>query len=641
METYYRDYGSLAGRDAPDNMVQVTRRSQVYQATHGGDGKRLPLMNRSFISFTFGGKPIEDFNLIATFSNNSLDRAGYAPFEDTVSTYTNLDGQQYWATHYQANSLEFTLSTDGIDEQMLNSFLYWFRAGDTKELVLAEHPNRAILARVAEPPHLDLLPFEEQVTHMINDEPHYTSTTLYKGNITLHLVMDEPHWYSIMNILGKHDNETNRYIDKWYDPVSEEWVNITESKDALKVLYEDGIPLGSMINNNMLLGNGTYANVENNTDSLIWSVPEADIIWDAGEPSGYGARINGTITNLQNVMNSQFSIGTENYGGPMTTEDGTPIALNKRTTDDAMNGAVLMNENMDIVNTEEEANLNIEAELAYVSDWHDYAAGTYGAIIAGPIINDDGTGISELSYLQNGYFFYSGTAPSPTIISFKLTPTMNRSGYIAIPANAYVKSSGQPYNTLTIESINKQELRFTTPNLYTSYNKVNEISSSYINSNSNKTWVDLRNKFREEVRHPRIREWANKVIDDLEKQSIQLNDDGRDVLGLFRQAMEKVLKTDSGDMYPASFIFDSETGKARGTFKYRLISSPSNFTEVEEDVGDMLRSNYIIIRDRNYATENGQIVAWKNNHPEYSHRIYHNINAALTNLQILYKNMYL
>ena len=30
METYYRDYGSLAGRDAPNNMVQVTRRSQVY-----------------------------------------------------------------------------------------------------------------------------------------------------------------------------------------------------------------------------------------------------------------------------------------------------------------------------------------------------------------------------------------------------------------------------------------------------------------------------------------------------------------------------------------------------------------------------------------------------------------------------------
>jgi hypothetical protein len=49
-------------------------------------------MNRSFISFTYGGKKIEDFNLIATITNNRLNRKGYAPFEDTVSTYSNLDG---------------------------------------------------------------------------------------------------------------------------------------------------------------------------------------------------------------------------------------------------------------------------------------------------------------------------------------------------------------------------------------------------------------------------------------------------------------------------------------------------------------------------------------------------------------------
>jgi len=49
-------------------------------------------MNRSFISFTFGGKKIEDFDLIATISGDRLSRAGYAPFQDTVSTYDNLDG---------------------------------------------------------------------------------------------------------------------------------------------------------------------------------------------------------------------------------------------------------------------------------------------------------------------------------------------------------------------------------------------------------------------------------------------------------------------------------------------------------------------------------------------------------------------
>ncbi len=640
METYYRDYGSLAGYGAPNNEVQVTRRSQVYQATHGGDGKRLPLMNRSFISFTFGGKPIEDFNLIATIDGDSLNRAGYAAFEDTVSTYSNLDGQQYWATHFQNNSLEFTLSTDGIDQQMLDSFLYWFRAGDTKELILAEHPNRAILARVSEPPQLNLLPFEQQVTHMIASVPYKTSTTLYKGNITLMLTMDEPHWYAIMNVLGRRDNARDRYVDEWWDPVNEEWVNVTDSKDALKVLYEDGIPLGSMINNNMLLGNGSYANVEDNTDSLIWSVPEADIVWDEGEPSGRGARINGTITNLQNVVNSRFSIGTETYAGPLTMEDGTILSFDRPMTDSPANGEILMDETSEMVNTEEDENMTIEATLAFVSDWRDYAPGTYNAIIAGPIINDDGTGIDGLARLQNGYFFYSGTAPAPTVISFTLQPSINRYVYITIPANSYVKNETDPYNVLTIESVNKQELRFTTPNLFTSFNKVNEIATNYIDVNSNKAWIDLREKFREDVRHPRIREWANKVIDDFELQNTPIND-GSDVIGAFRTAMQRVLKTDNGTMYTVSFVFNSETGKALGTFKYRLVSSPQNFTTVEEDVGDMLRSNYIIIRDRNYATNDGQIVAWNSAHPEYSHKIYHNVNGIMTNLQVLYKNMYL
>ena len=97
---------------------------------------------------------------------------------------------------------------------------------------------------------------------------------------------------------------------------------------------------------------------------------------------------------------------------------------------------------------------------------------------------------------------------------------------------------------------------------------------------------------------------------------------------------------DGGTVCPASFVFNSETGKAQAKFRYRVVVD-SNFQTIEEDVGDMLRSNYIIIRDRNYATENGHIVAWQQNHPEYSHKVYHDVNSLITNLQILYKNRYL
>jgi len=60
-------------------------------------------MNRSFISFTYGGKKIEDFSLIATISGDRMSRLGYASFEDVTTTYDNLDGQFYWATHYTTN----------------------------------------------------------------------------------------------------------------------------------------------------------------------------------------------------------------------------------------------------------------------------------------------------------------------------------------------------------------------------------------------------------------------------------------------------------------------------------------------------------------------------------------------------------
>jgi hypothetical protein len=73
---------------------------------------------------------------------------------------------------------------------------------------LAEHPNRAILARVANPPQLHLLPFEAEVTvpfysggeqadgSHVNTTLKTTSTTVYRGEIDLELVMDEPFWYA-------------------------------------------------------------------------------------------------------------------------------------------------------------------------------------------------------------------------------------------------------------------------------------------------------------------------------------------------------------------------------------------------------------------------------------------------------------
>jgi len=78
------DYGYINGNVTDVPNYSNTKYTQVYIATHRGEGagSRLPYMNRSFISFSFGSKKdstgkeipvnIEDFNLIATIDGDRL-----------------------------------------------------------------------------------------------------------------------------------------------------------------------------------------------------------------------------------------------------------------------------------------------------------------------------------------------------------------------------------------------------------------------------------------------------------------------------------------------------------------------------------------------------------------------------------------
>lgn len=556
MGTIYRDYGTLNDNLAANNLATIDPRRQVYQATHRGDGTRLPFMYRSFISFTYGGKPIEDFDLIATIVNDRLTKDAYAAFNDIVTTYDNLDGQYYWNTHYTTNSLTFILSTDGIDQKTLDDFRFWFHAGEAKELILAEHPNRAIMARVAQPPQLSVLPFEYDTTVMISGREYPMKTTLYKGDITLNFVMDEPHWYAIKNILGREDTSLNRYVDEWID-ANGNTVDIFASQDALKILLEDGIPLGSMINKNMLLGNGAYANVENNVNTLIWTPGENEIVWDEGEPSGYGARIYGEITEDQYAHNSGYAAVTEEYV-PLTLENGDYLSFDRRETDSPVEGAYLTYDDEEAIRAENNITLQFSGTLAYKHSYLDYHPAKYDGRIAGPIVDISGNGIPSLAAGTDGYFFYSGTAPSPTIISFEFIPTFNEAGYFNSIDNIYTNSM-TPYNTITIESVSKQQLRFSTPNLITSYNKaLKMISDSLWSGNI----IKLQEQIIEEVRHPGVREWVMSLLSDVGNPSnIQYQ--------TVKERMQQFFKSSEEEYAPMRFIFNSKTGEAIGQFYYR------------------------------------------------------------------------
>lgn len=203
---------------------------QVQSATKNRQGQALSVLKRQFISFSYGGINIEDFDLLAVFVGDRLNKEVYAPFNDTTTEQAELDGQMFWRTNFKAGHLSFDLATDGITSKQLEEFKNWFQPGIARELILTEHSNRAIMARVATSPQISLLPFEKKTQVKVGGQFYETSISLYKGEIKLDFVMDDPYWYS-----------KKSYIENL-------------SAEDVKLILEDELPHLSMFNNSNIDG---------------------------------------------------------------------------------------------------------------------------------------------------------------------------------------------------------------------------------------------------------------------------------------------------------------------------------------------------------------------------------------------------
>ena len=497
--------------------------TQVYKATHKGDGSRLPFMSRSFISFSYGGKLIEDFGFIVSIDGDRMERGLYANFQDNVSETEILDQRFFWSTHLSGTDLELTLSTDEVTENQIEEFKRWFCPGKNKELILSEHPNRAIMARVGSVPQIHLLPFEKKTSAAIGGLVYQTSTTIYRGNIDITFTFDDPLWYSVSNVLYyKEDSDSINY-DKW---LSAQGIPtfIYQDPDAAKVALEDGIPINAMLK---------YVNVLTGSDVII------------------------NASTLPKTQIGHAEIKTGRIGPLFESTDGLDIPANAKNA---------------------------------------------------------------------LYFYYSGTAPSKPILQFTLTPTINEEGYINSPMNSFIDNDS-PYNTIVFESKTKKEFRFTTPSIWTGYNQAIAI----LKKMDDQPLIDVRRALREGVNHWAPRAYAI-VVACAENGEQQLDSSAA------IDSMKNFLKNEDNEITSGSFKIDNKTGRSIGKFICR--DSNNNQIEVEEEIGDMIRSNYLIIEDRNYPSPSGYIECWTEKNPEYSHRVYHDVEGGLTNVLIKYKNMY-
>lgn len=626
------DIATLVGNEVES---QTPFRTQVYKATHDGQ-LRLPFMQRSFISFSYGGKNIEDFNLIAYTSGDRMEKTGYAEFEDLTTTYDTIQGQFYWGTYYHANTLSLTLATDGMTETELDDFKRWFRAGSIRELILAEHPNRAILARVAAPPQLHLLGFKQEVSLPFktgdgdNQQTFYsTYTTVYRGEIDLELIMDEPFWYSIQNILG-HQNTLEGYFEESWIDANGQLTTIKDSPDALKIVYEDHIPLGSTTKIDVFLGGDVYASVKYETWARIIGETSKEI---------YDAIMDDPASSDQ----LKFAYYTAQEWRSVTDPDTGETSSQQVTV--YYRGARIFNETK-----------GLGAKIG-------------GAQLTGADVPAQGI---ELPFGSKANLYYAGTAPSPVKLRFGMKPQIRQQDatgtgqafYIITPRNSH--SDDTPfYNTISLRASALHEFKFTLPTFWLSYNQVIEIFDNDSIMAPTNAWLTVRETIRDTIRHPVVRAWANMLLDKYDT----LNGNGiignaSQFRGDLEEGMSMLLCDKSGEPFLAEFSFDAKTGLAIGKYTYRdlqqaraqlpkigstsswreclnLVDEINYTTSQEENVGDMVRSQYLILDERNVLDGNYQVQAWEEAHPDYAYLITHDVPNGLQDLHFEFKNMYL
>ena len=173
--------------------------------------------DKEFIDFSFAGKHISEFGMVAVSDGDrhSLDMS--PSFQDETSTVNGLNGQYYWGTTFDAGTISFKLATDGITEQQLAEMKRHFMPGKYGKLVLDERIGRYCYARVSSVITLNFIPFQEE--KVIRDIKVNTNT--YKGEAAITFKMDYPWWigedkYYVTTINGKPNKYT--FMKTIYDP---------------------------------------------------------------------------------------------------------------------------------------------------------------------------------------------------------------------------------------------------------------------------------------------------------------------------------------------------------------------------------------------------------------------------------------
>lgn len=192
---------------------------QVQELTHG-----LMPWQKEYIDFSFAGRHISDFGLVAVTSGDRYSFKGSPEFQDETSTVNGVWGQYYWGTNFKTITYEYSLATDGMTERQFEEFKSVFQPGKYGQFYEDTWFNKYCYARVSKVVNFTFIPFQEEV----EVAGVKFQGRIYKGECKLTLIQDRPFKYSFYQVLDSKISDLHTLNDN--------------GEAAVRMMYYNNIP---------------------------------------------------------------------------------------------------------------------------------------------------------------------------------------------------------------------------------------------------------------------------------------------------------------------------------------------------------------------------------------------------------------
>ena len=274
---------------------------QVEELTRG-----LMPWQKEYIDFSFAGRRLSDFGLVAVTCGDRYNFAASPEFEDETTSVNGVWGQYYWGTKFKTRTYSYSLATDGMTERQFEDFKKHFKPGFYGQFYEDAWFDRYCYVRLKSVADFSFIPFQEDVEVAGVRFP----SRIYKGECKLTFIQDRPFQYSFYQVLESKIKDLNTSNDN--------------GKAAIRMMYHSNIPAADSWTKKVKCSTGSPFSLP-----AFGSQAEEDATTPIFEKGSYISYYNPSLVDTENILSFTLNRSISN----INLDKWKPVYFNEINND--------------------------------------------------------------------------------------------------------------------------------------------------------------------------------------------------------------------------------------------------------------------------------------------------------------------